>query len=64
METADDYQFFGLVYSNVSGFQTKNGCNVGTFYVNYGLAVSGINFEAKTLITDKDVVGINKFFSC
>ena len=59
METAGDYQFFGLAYSNVSGFQTKNGCNVGTFDVNYGLAVSGINFEAEALITDKGVVGIN-----
>ncbi|MDE4988258.1 hypothetical protein NAI02_09305, partial [Francisella tularensis subsp. holarctica] len=25
METAGDYQFLGLAYSNVSGFQTKNG---------------------------------------
>ena len=23
METASDYQFFGLTYSNVSGYQTK-----------------------------------------
>ena len=59
METAGDYQFFSLAYSNVSGFQTKNGYNVGTFDFNYGLAVSDINFEAEALITNKGVVGIN-----
>ncbi|MBK2356807.1 hypothetical protein [Francisella hispaniensis] len=59
MEKAGDYQFLGLAYSNVSGFQTKNGGNVGAFDINYGLAVSDINFEAEALITDKGVGGIN-----
>ncbi|GMN88583.1 hypothetical protein [Francisella sciaenopsi] len=59
MDTVGDYQFFGAAYSNVSGFQTKNGGNVGAFDVNYGLAISDINFEAEALLTDRGVGGIN-----
>ncbi|MDE5005130.1 hypothetical protein NAI73_12015, partial [Francisella tularensis subsp. holarctica] len=59
METAGDYQFLGLAYSKVSGFQTKNGGNVGTFDVNYCLAISDIHFEAEAFITDKGVGEIN-----
>ncbi|WP_191092548.1 hypothetical protein [Francisella sp. SYW-9] len=59
MDKVGDYQFFGAAYSNVSGFQTRNGNNVGSFDLNYGLAISDINFEAEALITDNGVGGIN-----
>ncbi|MGQ4005205.1 hypothetical protein QIW49_01800 [Francisellaceae bacterium CB300] len=59
MENAGDYQFLGLAYSNVSGFQASNGNNVGAFDVNYGLSISDVNFEAEALLTDKGVGGVN-----
>lgn len=59
MDTVGDYQFFGAAYSNVSGFESNNGGNVGAFNINYGIAISDINFEAEALITDKGVGGVN-----
>jgi hypothetical protein len=59
MENAGDYQFLGLAYSNVSGFQANNGNNVRAFDVNYGLSISDINFEAEALLIDKGVRGVS-----
>lgn len=59
MDTVGDYQFFWAAYSNVSGFQSNTGGNVGAFNINYGIAISDINFEAEALITDKGVGGVN-----
>ena len=60
MEDAGDYQYIGFAYSNVSGFETKNGDNVGSFNINYGLSISDVNLEFEGLFTDKGVGGINK----
>ncbi|WP_191092452.1 hypothetical protein [Francisella sp. XLW-1] len=59
MDTVGDYQYFGAAYSNVSGFTSDHGGSVGAFNLNYGLAISDINFEIEGLITDKGVTGVN-----
>ncbi|WP_432773507.1 hypothetical protein [Francisella salimarina] len=59
MDTLGEYQFVGLAYSNVSGFNSKNGGTVGSIDINYGAYISNITLALEGVITDKGVSGVN-----
>lgn len=59
MSTEGNYQYFGIAYTNSSGFNSTTNGRVGVFDAHYVAAISDFNFFVEGAVTDKGVSGVN-----